>query len=163
MAYPVSEYSCIPRMFENCLQQKKEHTLASFLKETELLHTFFTHLIIELLENCNDADSVPEYLLTVKHLFDDNYSENYTLDSLSTLLHINKYRLCHEFTAHYGLSPLQYLNRRRIEAACKLLSETKHHIYQIGTMVGICNTNHFIHLFKRYCGVTPAVYRENHY
>lgn len=163
MIYPVSEYSCIPARLHKITPQKKEQTLISFLEETELLHGFFTNLLIELIQNCSTSAPIPEYLLTMKQLFDMNYKENYTLDSLSTLLKTSKYRLCREFTAYYGLSPLQYLNQCRIKEACRLLTETSLHVYQVGTLVGICNTNHFINLFKRTCGITPAVYRTTHH
>ena len=38
---------------------------------------------------------------------------------------------------------------------------TDNPIHEVGAMVGIDNTNHFIHLFKKHTGVTPFVYRQN--
>lgn len=162
MLYPIRNHSMIPKLVQNFTQIKKEHTLVTFLKETESLHSLFTNLLVELLQNKRESLPIPDYLLIMKHLLDTDYDKTYTLDSLAESLQVSKYRLCREFTSTYGISPLQYLNQKRLHEACRLLTDTSYHIYQIGTMVGICNTNHFINLFKRYFGVTPAVFRETH-
>ncbi|MFR7401455.1 MAG: helix-turn-helix transcriptional regulator [Waltera sp.] len=74
---------------------------------------------------------------------------------------ISRYRLCREFSATFHTSPLQYLQGKKIEAAKSLLLSTDNPIHEVGAMVGIDNTNHFIHLFKKHTGVTPFVYRQN--
>lgn len=70
-------------------------------------------------------------------------------------------RICREFSKYYGVSPIQYLNHRRMEAAKKLLLTTDETIHEIGSMVGIHNTNHFINLFKRETGATPLVFKQD--
>ena len=54
----------------------------------------------------------------IKRFLDSNYGENISLDHLSAISHLNKYYLSHEFTKYYGISPMNYLNRKRIEV-CK--------------------------------------------
>ena len=54
-----------------------------------------------------------------------------------------------EFSAAFHTSPLQYLQEKKIEAAKSLLLSTDDPIHEVGSMVGIDNTNHFIHLFKK--------------
>ena len=76
-------------------------------------------------------------------------------------LGISRYHLCREFSATFHTSPLQYLQEKKIEAAISLLLSTDDPIHEVGSAVGIDNTNHFIHLFKKHTGVTPFVYRQN--
>lgn len=102
----------------------------------------------------------PSYIRRMQDLFDSQFQEAYTLDSLAERLGVNKYRLCREFKAAYQISPLQYLNRQRIRHAASLLLATDCKIYEVGNMVGIENTNHFICLFKKYYGSTPLEYKE---
>ena len=97
----------------------------------------------------------------MKKCFDYSYAENYTLQDFEDQLQISKYRLCREFSAHFKMSPLQYLNQKRIDEAKNLLCTTNVPIHEVGTAVGIDNTNHFINLFKRETGLTPNVYRQN--
>ena len=69
--------------------------------------------------------------------------------------------VCVGDSATLHTSPLQYLQGKKIEAAKSLLLSTDDPIHEVGAMVGIDNTNHFIHLFKKHTGVTPFVYRQN--
>lgn len=108
-----------------------------------------------------NSQKIPPYLQYMKKCFDYSYAENFTLQDFEDRLEISKYRLCREFSAHFGLSPLQYLNHKRIDEAKNLLCTTNVPIHEIGTSVGIDNTNHFINLFKRETGLTPNAYRQS--
>ena len=61
---------------------------------------------------------------------------------------------------HYGQSPMHYLNSRRILIAKKLLLTTDLTIREVGSKVGIDNTNHFINLFKKDTGTTPLSFKQ---
>ena len=52
-------------------------------------------------------------------------------------------------------------NHKRIEEAKKLLLTTNDTIHEIGSKVGIHNTNHFINLFKRETGATPLAFKQD--
>ena len=129
---------------------------------------FLAKYVTDLLTDCvyvheeklSDVPSKPA--MQLKEILDSRYQEMLTLDSLAEELHISKYRLCREFTTCYRISPLQYLNNRRIDAATDLLRSTDWTIREVGEAVGISNTTHFIRLFKREHGTTPLRFREMH-
>lgn len=125
-----------------------------------LLYRIVTECLLE--QYPEDATvSLPDYLIKIKELFDHHYEELYTLDELAARFHVSKYRLCREFHECFGLSPIQYLNRSRINAAKNLLADSRYKVYEAGCLVGIDNTNHFITLFKKYTGYTPEKYRQH--
>ena len=139
---------------------------ANYIQRNTLLDLkCFTDIFTEisLVRNTEKTNSqkIPPYLQYMKKCFDYSYAENYTLQDFEDRLEISKYRLCREFSAHFGLSPLQYLNHKRIDEAKNLLCTTNVPIHEIGSSVGIDNTNHFINLFKRETGLTPNAYRQN--
>ena len=103
---------------------------------------------------------VPSYIADMKKNFDTAFNEPYSLDVLSAKYHVNKFRLCREFAKYYEDTPIQYLNRVRIEKAKDLLLHSDEKINVIGQIVGFENTNHFIRLFKEKTGVTPLTYRR---
>ena len=107
-----------------------------------------------------DSENIPEYIRHIKDLFDNEYTETYTLDMLEHRFHVNKYKIAKDFTRYYGISPISYLNKSRIDHARTLLLTTDDRINEIGFNVGIETTNHFIRLFKKYTSVTPAAYRK---
>lgn len=55
----------------------------------------------------------------------------------------------------------EYINRKRIEAACRLLSETQLSVQEISEKVGFSDKSHFYRMFSKFMGGTPAEYREN--
>lgn len=116
--------------------------------------------ITTLLGKENTASRLPSYIKNIRDLFDRHFQNTYTLDTLAEQFGVNKYRLCREFKAAYQISPLQYLNQQRIRQSAALLLSTDYKIHEIGSMVGIENTNHFIFLFKRFYGTTPLEYKE---
>lgn len=121
------------------------HTLTSLTPKWEYTIAFLPYTNIELY---------------YKNCFDNDYDEPFSLEESANKYHINKYRLCREFSAYFGNTPLQYLNNIRIDQAKDLLINTDEKISTIGQMVGFENTNHFIRLFKSKTGVTPLAYRK---
>lgn len=106
-------------------------------------------------------DLAPSYLREMKKTMDTRYASAHSLSQFEESLGISKYRLSREFHNFYQISPLQYLNRCRIEEAKKLLQDSSMAVYQAGRIVGIDNTTHFIRLFRKYTGITPDHYKKS--
>lgn len=98
----------------------------------------------------------------IKEYLDINYSEPITLDTLTELTHMNKYYMAHSFAKYTGHSPIQYLNQRRMEAACTLLRDTDHSISSISSAVGFSSQSYFTQAFRKKYGMTPIKYRQQH-
>lgn len=61
---------------------------------------------------------------SVRRYIDANCSEDISLEQLAQFSHVNKYYLVHAFSNVYGISPINYLMRARVEKAKTLLSTT---------------------------------------
>jgi AraC-like DNA-binding protein len=59
----------------------------------------------------------------------------------------------------HGTSPAKLVERLRMEAACRLLSESKHSIDVIGDQVGYASAFSFSAAFKRIVGQPPSQFR----
>ena len=59
----------------------------------------------------------------------------------------------------FGVSPVQYLNSRRIGQAQHFLLTTGLSASQIASQVGISNVNYFYTVFKKLVGQSPVSYR----
>lgn len=136
-------------------------TLHAELTVSQLIHTVVIECIRhQLSETPPPSDIFSTYLTDIKDLFDNAFQEDYSLDELEERFHISKYRLCREFGAAFGMTPLQYLNKRRIDMAKHLLLTTNLKVHEVGSSVGIDNTNHFINLFKKFAETTPLEYKQ---
>jgi AraC-like DNA-binding protein len=97
----------------------------------------------------------------LKLILDTRFAESLHLEQFAEELHLNKYKLVKDFKAYYGLPPIEYLIKRRIQEACRLLQETDKSVTAIGTEVGMDNTPYFIRAFKKRIGCTPFIYRKS--
>ena len=124
-------------------------------------------LVLRILRSSRQLKPVPinavrmtKECARIKEYLDANYADHITLDKLTELTHMNKYYMAHSFAKYTGLSPIQYLNRRRLEAACQLLRDTDLSISDIAGSTGFSSQSYFTQAFRKAHGVTPMKYRQ---
>lgn len=132
------------------------------IAENKILTDMLTSLLFRLHTGDAEDSVIPEYIIKVKQLFDENYAEEFSMEKLAVHFGINRYRLSREFSQHFGVPPVKYLAQVRIEHSRILLETTSFSVSKIGASVGIDNTTHFIKLFKAQNGITPQSYREKY-
>ena len=69
--------------------------------------------------------------------------------------------LARVFKSLLGLTPIQYVQQRRVERAKVLLREEAVSIIEVAAAVGYENPQHFATLFKRLVGTSPSSYRRS--
>ena len=69
-------------------------------------------------------------------------------------------RLYKLFKTHRGITPLEMLNRIRVQNACKRLDEPASSISEIALEVGFQSLSTFNANFKRFMGTSPLEYRR---
>ena len=146
-------------LWEQLTNDRTDDEMHGLLRARTLI-ALYTQLYLTRTMQLHGSRHIPSYITDMKKNFDISYAEACSLDMLSSRYQVNKFRLCREFAKYYGDTPLQYLNKVRIEKAKELLLHSDEKVGTIGQLVGIENTNHFIRLFKEKTGVTPLAYRK---
>lgn len=90
----------------------------------------------------------------------DHLAEPMSLDQLARVANLSTSRLAHLFKEQVGLTPLQFVDRQRMERAKQLFELTDLPVQQVADRVGIENPFYFSSRFKRYTGQSPSVYRR---
>lgn len=157
--YRLDKYSDVLAAWEQVLRNNIDGEIHGIMRSRELVN-FFTQLYLVRAIEQTGSYHIPSYIADMHHRFATAYQDPYSLDELALEYGINKFRLCREFAKYYEYTPIQYLNKIRIEKAKELLLSTDEKIVDISQMVGFENTNHFIRLFKEKTGVTPLTYRR---
>ena len=98
-------------------------------------------------------DAIHEYLM-------NNYREEINLKRLAALVSMAEGSLCRFFKVNMGMTVFEYLNKIKVEFACKLLMDNDLSILEVCFDSGFNNLSHFNKQFKKSTGVPPKDYRK---
>lgn len=99
-------------------------------------------------------------LKQVLEFIEKNYTSQITLQELSASVSMSPKYFCRFFSEMTHQTPMDYLNRQRIEQACYQLSTTDDSITEIAYRNGFNDLSYFIRTFKKYKGITPGKYKR---
>jgi AraC family transcriptional regulator len=85
-----------------------------------------------------------------------------TLTELADASGISRFHLSRIFKKHFGLSPIAYIERTRIERAKNLIQRAEMSLADVAQTVGFADQSHFTRRFKHYTGNTPGAYSREH-
>ncbi len=91
-----------------------------------------------------------------------NYASEHSLSEMCTELGITLSHFSRQFTEKYGINPVAYLTRIRLEHSLQLLLNTNMTIQEIATTCGFNNGNYYAKVFKKVLNVSPSEYRQQH-
>jgi AraC-like DNA-binding protein len=91
---------------------------------------------------------------------DTHIEEKITLDTLSKIFFISKTQIFRLFKEEYGLAPMQYFMKEKIELAKKRLLNTALKISEIADALSFSDAKHFAKTFYKYTGMLPSTYRK---
>lgn len=149
-------------LFQELLSSQSSKKLTSPLSMKaamlNLISYYIEHATLD--PACLQNEAMSEPLLKVIHYIDTNYRRTITISELAEQVHLHPNYLIRIFKRHLGTSPIQYINRKKIEEVKWLLVSTNLQISEIGNMVGISEISYLYKLFKAYTGFSPSAYRK---
>jgi AraC family transcriptional regulator len=99
-------------------------------------------------------------LVRVMAYMDANIGEPMTLTHLAAAAGLSRMCFARQFRAATGIRPHEYVLRKRIERAQRMLTETPDSLVRIALGVGFQTQAHFTTVFKRIVGNTPRRWRR---
>lgn len=130
------------------------------IKMTELIYLIISHsegcLKSKVLHHSDSANDNFEQIIYA------NIFRDLSIEQLSSMTNRSLTSFKKEFRRHFDQSPHRwFIHQRLLHSRLLLVSSTKS-ISEIGNVCAFPNTSHFIKLFKKRYGQTPALYRHNH-
>ena len=83
------------------------------------------------------------------------------IGQLADVACVTKPYLIRVFKRELGLSPLQYVNQKKVERAQLLLLTNDMPVKEVAYTLGFSDHSYFIRLFRKMTGTTPLEYRRN--
>lgn len=95
----------------------------------------------------------------IKKYIDDNLHEEISVTSIAKAFYLSETHVIRIFRDKYAETPKQYILRRKIEEAKRMLLETMLQIKEIAMILHFADSYHFSHTFKRYTKYSPEKFR----
>lgn len=101
-------------------------------------------------------------ILQAKEYIARNYQSNISLSDVAEHCSVSSSYLSDLFHKQLGISYLKYITGMRMEQAAKLLkSHPDMRIFEVAAQTGFLSDKHFISVFKKHYGVSPAMYQKS--
>jgi len=89
-----------------------------------------------------------------------NFDRQISIGELSRIVHLSETYFRKLFKEAYGLSPIEHLNKIRINRAKRMLCYGKDPIGEISRKTGFCDIFYFSRTFKNKVGMSPTDFRK---
>jgi AraC family transcriptional regulator of arabinose operon len=108
------------------------------------------------------VSEIPDAITKTVNYIELHYDQIINLDEMAHIAGLSKYHFLRQFNRFTGLTPLEYLNKLRIEKAAGLLRMTEQTLDEVALAVGFANGNYFSKVFRHWVGMSPGKYRNDH-
>jgi AraC-like DNA-binding protein len=102
----------------------------------------------------------PAWMRQVHDLLNDRFAEDLSLSAIAAVVAVHPAYLAATFRRHFRCTVGDYLRQRRVEAACRLLTQTCLSLPEVARTAGFADHSHFARTFKNLTGTTPSRYRR---
>lgn len=112
-------------------------------------------------QNENTSGSKNNAIVRAMDYVEKHYREKIQISELAAACHLSETHFRRVFGQSMHMSPLEYINLVRVEAACRLLRTTNDPIQDIALHCGFSTLPSFNRNFKDYTGTTPQQWRKD--
>lgn len=124
----------------------------------EIVDSFSNTTNVKIISKSKDANA--DLINDVIKYLEDNYYEDIKINDLVSRFNLSRSQLFKLFKNYTGLTPLDYLEDKRLIVASSLLRNTNSKIVDISNSVGFNTESYFIKCFKRKYKITPKQFKK---
>jgi transcriptional regulator GlxA family with amidase domain len=107
-------------------------------------------------------DHADDAITSVQQFMEKNYNKSITMSQMAGICNMSPRNLIRRFEHATGNTPLEYMQRLRIENAKKLFESRNDGIEQVAMKCGYEDMSFFRKVFKRHVGMTPREYKDKY-
>lgn len=158
----ISNLENLKSTFVSLVLEADKTTLSSIIKEkallAEIIFCYIQSSNIDFIKS-SKFPWISDIISSIKYI-ETNISENVTIERLANEFNFNPVYFTKVFKKFVGISPIQYINKMKLEKAKELLKETRLKVNQISELTGFYDVYYFSKVFKSYYGLSPKDYRN---
>ena len=141
-----------------------EHFVQSVENAADIseINTTFESAALDFTQYVRDQISLKTNNARIRRVvqyINDNYTKKFTLKELASVAEVSEEYLSRLFRKETSITLKEYIQERKVAAACRLLKGTNNDLVIIADFLSFSSQSHFQKVFKSYKGVTPMEYR----
>ena len=134
----------------------------------QIIRAYLLEIFVLMIRNIADHVDAEEVdpksrdsVQKAKAFIKSHYSEPLNLEKIASHVALSQSYFSRLFKTKTDYTPIEYLNRVRIETAKKYLIHSGLSLIEISERVGFSSQHYFSHTFKKMESVSPLIYRRN--
>ena len=157
--------SLISTIYRQILLNCNWNDSSNYLQLSHASHLLLNHL----LQNYSNVQwqlpkitggIAPHALNRLKDWIEQNLHLPLTILDLAKQVELSEYHFAHMFKQSVGLSPHQYVLKRRLILSYELIQHTQKELTEIALLCGFSSSSHFSTRFKQFYGYSPSHLRK---
>ncbi len=151
----------IDRLFSILSQKPPQYELAVYATLYSLFFTFYNSDSVKKSALSHTHEKQTAQLTRLLSWIDENYASTITLSSLSKVSGFNEKYLCRFFKEQTSYTPIDYINRLRIEKAADDMLLRRLSVTEAAFANGFNDSAYFSKVFRKVKGVSPTEFKRN--
>lgn len=107
-------------------------------------------------------DHLDEPIKNAQHYIESNYQDKLNVDEIARMINLNGRSFLRRFKKATANTPLEYIQRVKVEAAKKKLESTAKTVLEVMYDIGYNDEKAFRTTFRKYCGLSPKEYQRKY-
>lgn len=142
-------------LFKELLSAFPKSDIANTIRKTGI----FQYLLAKFYDGVEDSNNDILRFKEVLMYIDEHLDSPITTKKLASIANLSEVYFSNLFTKTFGVSPIKYINHKKMTATAAMLAENILSIKEIAFSLGFNNTTYFFKLFKKTFGITPGQYK----
>ncbi|MBQ8310962.1 MAG: helix-turn-helix transcriptional regulator [Clostridia bacterium] len=151
---------CVDRLFSTLADRPPQYELSVYAALYELFFTLHRCGLVGKNDSNHVRDKQLTHLTRLLEWIDENYTQKITLASLSKISGLNEKYLCRFFKEYTSHTPIDYINRLRVEKAADDMLSRHFSVTEAAFANGFNDSAYFSKIFRQIKGVSPSEFRK---
>lgn len=140
-----------------------DHVNTGLSLERARIRTELMRFLFQILEEAGEEDkSLPADIAAVIRYIREAREEMPDIAKMAALVNLSESRFKQKFKQATGIPPAEFTVREKIRESQTLLKDPARTVTSIAMELGFSSSQHFSVLFRKYTGLSPIQYRQNH-
>lgn len=147
-------------LFRNAEQVWRKKSLGFEVKCKSLLYNILYELIKEYEIGYIPSTKTRLIKPAIDYIFTEYTNDNIEVSCLAKLCNMSESYFRRIFLKNYGISPIKYINKLKVERAKELLVSGLYTVSEVAELSGFHDESYFSREFKKHFNIAPSEYRK---